>query len=221
MDNQTELQNQLTLRSVLFHRDSMLKKPQQEHLPTLADVDEHKLPAIEKLLLKMHEFHGAMKSKGILLQPKDVHHPHVVSEYRLTDTEYSKSSKSSIYLYSHWFDPKEIFALHAGFEFRMYVNQEVHPEIGDWFRSAFKHVGTTPFAFTSEYDCSADTYLKDFYNGERFFKGLHLGEECRNWEKLEEGLSFNTELFNTSVDYTCLVFDKLISRKEFLTVRKD
>ena len=46
------------VETVRFFRNNMLKRPKAEDLLTLEDSDEHKLPALDKLLKKMLESRG-------------------------------------------------------------------------------------------------------------------------------------------------------------------
>ena len=50
------------LKTISFHRENVLKRPKAVDLPTLEDADEHKLPAVNKLLLKIVEFSSELRS---------------------------------------------------------------------------------------------------------------------------------------------------------------
>jgi hypothetical protein len=205
------------LNTVNFHRLHMLMLPKMENMPTLEDTDEHKLPAINRLLIKMFEFNREMSSIGLSLQEDkdDIYHRKQL--YNLTDTRFEGMGELKISIESKWFDPKYGIALHGGFKFHLYIDQRIHPEISDWLRIDIRHLNTTPMSFVSarEYD----RYLTEpFYRGKKFFDGIGIGPKERNFGTINEGLTFKIKTFNQCVDDACSAMQALITSKKSLIV---
>jgi len=203
------------LKTVNFHRLHMLMSPKIEDMPTLEDADEHKLPAINRLLIKMFEFNREMSSVGLSLQEDKDDHYHQKKLYELTDTRFKGTSDFKISIESKWFDPKYGIALHGGFKFHLYIEQRIHPEISDWLRIDIRHFNTTPMSFVSarEYD----RYLTPtFYRGKCFFDGIEIGPKERNFATIDDGLTFKINKFNQCVDDACSVMQALIAFKNSL-----
>lgn len=205
------------LKTVNFHRLHMLISPKIEDMPTLEDADEHKLPAINRLLVKMFEFNREMSSVGLFLQEDEEDRYHRKKLYKLTDTRFKGMGDLKISIESKWFDPKYGIALHGGFKFHLYISQEIHPEISDWLRIDICHLNTTPMSFVSarEYD----RYLTPpFYHGKHFFDGIGVGPKERNFGTINDGLTFKIKTFNQCVDDACAVMQALIVSKDNLVV---
>jgi len=203
------------LKTVNFHRLHILMSPKIEDMPTLEDADEHKLPAINRLLIKMFEFNREMSSVELSLQEDKDDHYHQKKLYKLTDTRFKEMGNLEISIESKWFNPKYGIALHGGFKFHLYINQEIHPEISDWLRIDICHLDTTPMSFVSarEYD----RYLTPpFYCGKKFFDGIGIGPKERNFATINEGLTFKIKTFNQCVDDACAVMQALIISKDNL-----
>lgn len=200
---------------VSFQGDHIIRKFELSDIPTPDDFDKTKLPSLKKLLLKMYEFARELETVKI--------HFHEDKEkrtncYLLTIPVYSERCLFEIDLRCRWFDTKQPFALHAGFDFFLYINQEIHPEISDWIRIHIKHFDTIPFSYASEREYSGNKYLRTFYNGNKFFDNFVLGnEEGRQ----RDGFTFKTDAFIKSVGDTCLLFDYLIANKKVLKVLKE
>src|SRR5665648_498026 len=103
------------LKTVNFHRLHKLMSPKIEDMPTLEDAGEHKLPAINRLLIKMSEFNCEMSSVGLTLQEDKDDRYHQKKLYKLTDTRFKGMGDLKISIESKWFDPKYGIALHGGF----------------------------------------------------------------------------------------------------------
>ncbi|MFZ2310689.1 MAG: hypothetical protein WAW11_04035 [Patescibacteria group bacterium] len=186
-------------------------------MPTLEDADEHKLPAINRLLIKMFEFNREMSSVGLSLQENKDDRYHRKQLYELTDKRFEGMGDLKISIESKWFDPKYGIALHGGFKFYLYIEQRIHPEISDWLRINILHLNTTPMSFVSarEYD----RYLTSpFYCGKKFFDGIGIGPKERNFGTINEGLTFKIKTFNQCVDDACLAMQALITSKKSLIV---
>ena len=203
------------LKTVNFHRLHMLMSPKIGDMPTLEDADEHKLPAINRLLIKMFEFNREMSSVGLSLQEDKDDRYHQKKLYKLTDSRFKEMSDLKIFIESKWFDPKYGIALHGGFKFHLYIDQRIHPEISDWLRIDICHLNTTPVSFVSarEYD----RYLTPpFYRGKLFFDGVGVGSKERNFATINHGLTFKIKTFNQCVDDACAVMQALIIAKDNL-----
>ncbi|MDD3285519.1 MAG: hypothetical protein PHG95_02705 [Patescibacteria group bacterium] len=203
------------LKTVNFYRLHMLMSPKIEDMPTLEDADEHKLPAINRLLIKMFEFNREMNSVGLSLQEEKGDHYHQKKLYELTDTRFKGPGVLRISITSKWFDPKYGIALHGGFKFHLYIDQRIHPEISDWLRIDICHLNTTPISFVSarEYD----RYLTPpFYHGKHFFDGIEVGPKERNFATINDGLTFKITTFNQCVADACAVMQALIISKDSL-----
>lgn len=210
------------LEAVKFHRLQILKRPQAQDLPTLEDADEHKLPALNRLLKQMLEFNSEMNSVGLkLTEDNDDQRPQK-NLFQLTDSRFSKICTLQIILKSNWFDPKYGIALHGGFKFHLHINQEIHPEISDWLRIDIVHLDTTPFSFASEREY--DRYLSGpCYRGRLFFEGIalgpiKLGPKERNFNTINSALSFSTSTLNRCVNDACAIMQALIRDKNMLIV---
>lgn len=203
------------LKNVTFYRQHILMFPKIEDMPTLEDTDEHKLPAINRLLLKMLEFNSEMSSVGLSLQDDEDDRQHQKKLYKLTDTQYKGVGNLKISLESKWFDPKYPIALHCGFKFHLYIEQSIHPEISDWLRIDIRHLGTTPMSFVSAREYSR--YLTPpFYYGKCFFNDVKIGPRERNFATIDDGLTFKTKKFIQCVDDACSVMQELIVSKSSL-----
>jgi len=203
------------LRAVNFHRLHMLMLPKTEDMPTLEDADEHKLPAINRLLIKMFEFNREMSSVELFLREDEDDRYRRKKLYKLTDTRFKVLGDLKIFIESKWFDPKYGIALHGGFKFHLYVCQEIHPEISDWLKIDICHLDTTPMSFVSarEYD----RYLTPpFYRGKKFFDGVEIGPKERNFATINYGLTYKIKTFNQCVDDACATMQALIASKDSL-----
>lgn len=200
------------LKTVNFHRLHMLMRPKTEDMPTLEDADEHKLPAINRLLIKMFEFNREMSSVGLSLQEDKDDHYHRKQLYKLTDTRFKGMGDLKISIKSKWFDPKYGIALHGGFKFYLCIEQSIHPEISDWLRIDICHLNTMPMSFASEREY--DRYLTPpIYRGKRFFDGIKVGPKERKYDMINDGLTFKIKTFNQCVDDACAVMQALIISK--------
>lgn len=200
------------LETVNFHRLHVLKRPKIEDMPTLEDADEHKLPAINRLLIKMFEFNREMDSVRLFLRKDKDDRYHQKKLYKLTDTRFKGASDLKISIESKWFDPEYRIALRGGFKFHLYIEQRIHPEISDWLKIDICHLNTKPISFVSarEYD----RYLtSSFYRGKRFFDGIEIGPKERNLTTVNDGLTFKLKTFNQCVDDACAVMQALIVSK--------
>jgi len=203
------------LETVNFHRLHMLMSPKIEDMPTLEDADEYKLPAINRLLIKMFEFNREMSSAGLSLQEDKDDRYHQNKLYKLTDTRFEETSDLKIIIESKWLDPKYRIALHGGFKFHLYVDQRIHPEVSDGLKINICCLNTTPMSFASarEYD----RYLTPpFYYGEHFFDGIEIGPKKRSFARIDNELTFKIKTFNQCVDDACAVMQALITSKDSL-----
>lgn len=203
------------LKTVNFHRLHVLKRPKIEDMPTLEDADEHKLPAINRLLIKMFEFNREMNSVGLFLEEdqedKDDNY-HQKKLYELTDKRFKKMSDLKISIASKWFDPEYRIALCGGFKFHLYIEQRIHPEISDWLKIDICHLNTKPISFVSAREYGR--YLtSSFYRGKCFFDGIEIGPKERNLTIVNDGLTFKLKTFNQCVDDACAVMQALIVSK--------
>jgi hypothetical protein len=203
------------LKAVNFHRLHQLKRPKADDLPTLADTDEYKLPALNRLLLQMLEFNREMTSFGLVLRIDENSQSQQKQIYRLTDTRFKGHGDLEIILASRWFDPDHPFALHAGFKFYLYIEQKIHPKISDWLSISIRHLNVMPLSFVSTRE--HDRYLVPlFYRGKCFFDDIPLGPKERNFTNLNDGLTFNIKTFNQCVDDACAIMQVLIASKDNL-----
>lgn len=203
---------------ISFQEKSILRKFVKEDLLTIDDADQNKMPSLKELLLKMYEFRRELESVGIRLGDVEGH-GRKQKGYVLTMPKYAEQCRFNLNLTCDWFDIKECFALHAGFTFNLYVNQEIHPEISDWARIGIKRFSTKPYSWASERDYSGNRYLRGFYGGNIFFNGLDLGPEHRNGTDNAD-FSFKTDCFNKAVGDICLLLDHIISQKKEVFVYK-
>lgn len=197
---------------VSFQRDHIIRKFKLSDIPTPDDSDRIKIPLIEKLLLKMYEFVRELETVNIELQEDKEKY---TKYYLLTIPDYSNHCRFEINLRCNWFNVKESFALHAGFDFFLYINQEIHPEISDWIRIHIKHFNTIPFSYASEREYSGNQYLRSFYHGKKFFDNFMLGPEQG---RSRDGFTFKTDAFDKSVGDTCLLLDYLIANKKIVKI---
>ncbi|MDI6778101.1 MAG: hypothetical protein QMD77_02825 [Patescibacteria group bacterium] len=208
------------LGAVTFQREHMLKRPMQEDLPTLEDTDEHKLPALNKLLLQMHALHAALKTLGIQPQKdKDDQYPND-NLYLLQDADYQGWPRFLIRLKSNWFDPKYPIALHGGFYFHLFVAQDGYEgryEIADWINIQIRHVNTTPLSFVSwrEHIRTLGFFLRE--QSDSYFYDIPMPFQTGvSFSLLSDGMNFKTEALNLAVDNACTVMQKIINRGQFL-----
>jgi hypothetical protein len=144
------------------------------------------------------------------------------SVYKLTDREYETWPAFKINIESEWLDPKYPIALHGGFNFHLYLLQdgyEGRSEIADWVNIMIKHVNTTPFSLCSwrEHVRTLPAFLEN--PGDSYFSDIPMEHtDYVSFDRLQDGLSFKTGLFNQAADDACVVMEKLISRKQFLKV---
>jgi len=210
------------LRSVVFHREHMLKRPNQEQLPTLDDADEHKLPAMNKLLLQMHEFYREMRSSGIKLQNYWYNKYPAEDMYLLGDDGYKDWPRFVISVRSAWLNPKYGIALHGGFNFRLHLIQDGYEgrgEIADWINICIRHVNTTPISFVSwrEHVKALGSFLRN--RSDAYFYDIPMPFNTSVFSGLlEKGMNFRTSAFNLAVDDACTVMKKIITRKQHLFV---
>lgn len=215
------------LHTIDFHRNQVLLNPKPEHLPTMEDTDVHKLPAMNRLLMQMHQLHAELGSVGLKMQPKmeDVGEKQpILSQYKLTDKQYENWPNFEILLESQWFNPKYGWALHAGFNFHLYVIQdgfERKPgEIADWINIRIKHLSTTPIAFASYREHVK--VLKHFGADKSYFDDILMPSATSvSFDRLDDGMNFKTAAFDLAVDDACMVMRKIIARKEFLRVMEE
>jgi hypothetical protein len=183
------------------------------------DADENKLPALNKLLCQMHRLHSELTQAGIHPQ-KDKYGNE--NSYQLLDIEYEAWPAFKISIESKWLDPKYPIALHGGFDFHLYLLQdgyEGRSEIADWINVMIKHVNTTPFSLCSwrEHVRTLHAFLKN--PSDSYFSDIPMEHtNYVSFDRLQDGLSFKTGLFNQAADDACVVMEKLISRKQFLKV---
>lgn len=208
----TQLEVKKANEQVSFQGDHIIRKFQLSDIPTPDDSDRTKLPSMEKLLLKMYEFAREFETVGIRFHKDKEKRTNC---YLLTIPDYSEKCLFEIDLRCHWFDIKQPFALHAGFEFFLYINQEIHPEISDWMRIHIKHFSTIPFSYASELEYSGNQYLRSFYHGKKFFDNFMLGPEQG---RSRDGFTFKTDAFDKSVGDTCLLLDYLITNKKIVKI---
>lgn len=210
------------LETVRFYRKNMLKYPKVEHLLSLEDSDEHKLPAMDKLLRKMSEFCRELKSVGLALQvDKYDQYPHK-NKYELTDVEYSGFPVFKIIVKSNWLNPKWRTALHGSFEFYLHVVHDGYGgryEIADWISIRICHLNTAPISFVSkrEHIKTLGFFLHDPAGS--YFYDIPMNHANRvSFDSMDEGMTFKIEAFNEAVEDACKVMDKIIQRKEHLKV---
>lgn len=211
------------LKTVTFYREAILKHPKQEDLSTLEDADEHKLPAMDKLLKQMFLFYNELNIIGLSLQiDNDDRYP-IANSFILQDTEYTRFDEFKIIIKSNWFNPKQRhLSLHAGFEFHLYLIQDAYQgrsEIADWINIFIKHLSTTPISFASNREHVK--VLQNFLSKSNvsYFHDLPMEYATSvTFSKIKTGLSFKTSLFNQAVDDSCRILQKIIDRKNHLVV---
>ncbi len=208
------------LETVRFYRENMLKCPKAEDLLTLEDSDEHKLPAMDKLLKKMSEFHSALNSVGLVLQvDKHDQYPYE-NMYELTDAEYSGFPEFKIIVKSNWFNPKWRTALHGGFEFYLHVVHDGYGgryEIADWISIRICHLNTAPISFASKRE-HIKTLVFFFHDpAGSYFHDILMNHATRvSFDRMDEGMTFKADALNEAVEDACKVLQKIILRKEHL-----
>lgn len=208
MNTETEIHRIKQL--IDFQREKVIPSYNELFMSDKTYLDENKLPALEKLLLKMHEFKSELENNGIKLSKNNDDNK---LGYDLNIPKFSKKSNFTAEIFSDWFDLKKCFALHSGFEFTLRVNQRIHPEIGDWIFIGIKNFNTTPFALGSFCNWSGGEHLPNFYSDKKFFTNIkkRLGNEF--FPVFFEPYSFKIDLFNKAVDDACIVMDELLSYK--------
>jgi hypothetical protein len=207
------------LKAVTFFREHICKYPEAEHLLTLEDADEHKLPAMDKLLRSIFEFHAALSSVGLVLKADSKDECQYENFYELTDSGYSGFDEFKINVKSNWLNPQWKFALHAGFEFWLYIRQDGYGgrgEIADWINIRIRYLYTTPISFVSSREhvkCLTPFFsATDSY----FYDIPMISENFVHSDKMNDGMTFKVGAFNQAVEDACTVLKKIIQRKEFL-----
>jgi hypothetical protein len=208
------------LETVAFHRKHVLKRPSISDLLTLEDADEYKLPAMDKLLRKMAEFHSELSSVGLKLQV-DINDQYPNENlYELTDSAYEHFPRFKIRVKSNWLNPKWKIAIHGGFEFSLHVVQDGYQgryEIADWITLHICHFDTTPMSFVSsrEHVKTLGAFLKD--PKDAYFRDIPMSYATSCWGT-RRGMTFKTEAFNEVAEDACKVMQKIISRKQYLKI---
>jgi hypothetical protein len=213
LKNLTLQSGQKELKIVAFHRDQVLLVPTKADLLTLEDADEHKLPALNDLLVCMGEFYSEMASVGISPYFKDTRFSEGV--FLMTDTEYKHFEPFKIRIVSKWFLENPL-ALHAGFEFFLRVVQDGHQgrgEFADWINIRIKHFDVVPISFASRRE-----HVRVLSRHCSYFEDISMEDRSKVRNGMDDVVSFKTKLFNQSVQDACLVMRKIISRKTFLEV---
>jgi hypothetical protein len=207
------------LETVMFFREHTCKYPKVEDLLTLEDADEHKIPAMDKLLRSIFEFRATLSSAGMELKANKDDRSQYKNLYELTDSDYAHFDDFTIKVQSNWLNPEWIFALHAGFEFWLNVKQDGYKgrgEIADWINIRIRYLYTTPFSFASSREhvkC-----LSGFYspNASYFYDIPMICENFVHSDRMNDGMTFKVGAFNQAVEDSCIVLKKIIQRKHFL-----
>lgn len=200
---------------VNFQDSHIILKPSSKDLPTLEDTDQTKLPHLEKLLLQMYELVRELKTVNIKIKEFE-NYGNKWKGYKLTIPDYSDSSDFIIKLESRWFDVDNSCALHAGFGLFIYINQQIHPEIGDWVKIDIKHFPTRPFSFASMREYSGNRYLGAFYSDKKFFDNFDFGPEKRSFLDKGEDFTFQTKAFIKSIDDACVLLEFISKNKNVI-----
>jgi hypothetical protein len=200
------------LDTIKFHRENACKRPTAEHLLTLEDMDEHKLPATDKLLRKIISLRKELAVIKLFPQQKEKNRRYK-DLFLFTDTEYKDWPDFKIKIRSYHLDPEWFCALHTGFNFHLRIMQDGdgRGEIADWIDINIQYLNTVPTSLAArrEHVCCL--------GGESYFANLNLEHRTFvSFDRMDEGLSFKTKNYNHAVDDACKVLDKIIARKKFL-----
>jgi hypothetical protein len=218
----TEITEEKELQTITFHRENVMFKPEASDLLTLEDSDEQKLPSLNQLLKFIYGFRKEMASVNI--HPTAQEKSKRKNLYLLTDKDYEDFEPFKIKIECNWFDPEWSYALHAGFDFFMYVMQDAYQgrsEIADWIRIHIKHLETIPSSFASarEHVRALSPFLRP---AESYFHNIPIEHtKTVSFRKMSGAMSFKTELFNQSVNDACKVMLKIAARKDSLKVVKE
>lgn len=203
------------LRTISFHRDNILLKPKESDLLTLQDADEHKLPALDFLLKTMYKFRLEMDSVGIK-PAKEKEADFYKNQYLLTDSDYEDFEPFQIRIKSKRFDEKCTYALHAGFEFFLYIVQDAYQgrgEIADWIKIQINHVEVIPFSFASQREHVRALFSKE----DSYFEDIPMEYRTTvGFGRMDDKMNFKTESFNKAVNDACIVMEKIMSRKNLI-----
>ncbi|MFA5986564.1 MAG: hypothetical protein WC819_04440 [Parcubacteria group bacterium] len=210
------------LKTVAFHRENVLKRPNANDLLTMEDIDECKLPAMNTLLRQMACFYAELKAQNITLQiDKNDRYPYK-NLYELQDMNFADWPDFRIRIKSNWFNPEWPLAIHAGFDFHLYVLHDGYAqkpgEIADWIDIRIKYLDTIPMSFASrrEHIRSMGPFLKD--ERDTYFYGMPMEYTTSVYFGNMTGMSFKTDAFNLAVKDACIVMQKIIARKQYLRV---
>ncbi len=213
-----KIQEDKELREVTFHRESIMFKPKETDLLLLEDSDEHKLPAINKLLKFMDGFRREMASVDIYPN-KAEEGSYYKGLYVLNDKEYKNFDPFTIRIESNVFDSDWKYALHAGFSFFLYVKQDAYQgrgEIADWIRIQIRHLNTIPSSFASNRE-HVRALVPFVAREDCYFEDIAMEHTSTvSFSRMASAFCFKTDLFNQSVDDACLVMKKIAARKEWL-----
>jgi len=203
-------------KKVQFLRESALLKFENDEFPTIEDRDETKLGALNKLLLCMYKFYEELAAVKIIPQKNE----YGKLQYLLSDKKYTNFDRFEISIESDWFDGGS-YALHAGFSFHLYVNQDAdrgRMEIADSINISIRHFNTRPVQFASYRDhCRVlQAWLRN--KEDSYFYDIPM--DYMTHVNLRDGFSFKTENFIKAVDDACIVMEKIMKRKKYLFVPK-
>ena len=204
------------LETVAFYRGHYLKSPEESDLPTMADIDVHKLPALNKLVEQIFLFRDELTGIGLNPVP-DKPDGATKNLYLLQDREWVRPGTPTcmfhIRIKCNWLDKDYTMSL-GGFEFRLKVCHDGYNgshEIADWITVEIKNMPVTPISLGSWREhvrCLNGSYLSD----------MHMPPVAHgvNFDRLDKGMNLTTSAFNLAVNDACTVMQYLIARKEFL-----
>ncbi len=206
------------LETVTFFRRNYVKYPKAEPILTLKDTDEHKLPALNKLLLQIFELRKELASVG--LHPTKSEKSMYKNQYRLQDTDFADADTLDcmfgIVLRCDYFDKGRETSSLGSFGFHMKVEQDGYNgtgEYADCLTISLKHLNVHPVALGSY--CHHIKVLR----GKSYFNDIPM-EQTLDMD-MSQGLSLTAADFNKAVGNACTVMQKLIRRKDKLFAIKD
>jgi len=210
------------LEIVKFFREQVMFCPAEADLLTETDMDEHKLPALDKLLRCMGVFRREMASVNLLPQPSDKNKKWK-DEYVLTDKEYEDFHPFQIRVRSEHFDPDWFLALHAGFSFTLQVDQGLGHgrEIADWIDLSVKYFNIVPSSLAShrEHVKCLEGFLTSEGRSHLYFSDIPMKYSSSvSSKRMSHAWRFHANLFKQTIDDACMVMEKIIRRKAFLKV---
>ncbi len=202
------------LERVRFFCEQVMFKAKESDLLTMEDMDEYKLPALNKLLTFIAGFRQEMASVNIFPQKGK---RSFKNSYVLTDAEYEHFEPFQIRVVCDLFDPEWTYALHAGFDFFLRVNQDAYQgrgELADWININISHSDTLPTSLGSTRE-----HVQAIGGSGSYFHDIPMEFTTMvSFKKMARATCFKSSLFNQSVEDACLVMKKIVARKDLLKV---